>query len=84
MSVGDWGSELTAWRRRVRGCLLGGALGDALGAPFEGRPVVAPDELRAWVDSDRPLRWTDDTALQVALADYLAGLADRIRSRSRD
>lgn len=23
MSVGDWDSELTAWRRRVRGCLLG-------------------------------------------------------------
>lgn len=74
MSVGDWDLELPAWRRRVRGCLLGGALGDALGAPFEGFPVVDVDELRAWVDSDRPLRWTDDTALQVALAGYLAGL----------
>lgn len=74
MSIGDWDPELTAWRRRVRGCLLGGALGDALGARFEGLPVVDAHELRAWVDSDRPLRWTDDTALQVALAGYLAGL----------
>lgn len=64
----------TAWRRRVRGCLLGGALGDALGAPFEGAPIVADDDLRAWIDSDEPLRWTDDTALQLALADYLAHL----------
>jgi poly(ADP-ribose) glycohydrolase ARH3 len=67
---------LSAWRRRVRGCLLGGALGDALGVRFEGHPVVDPRELRAWVESDRPLRWTDDTALQLALAGYLAGLED--------
>jgi poly(ADP-ribose) glycohydrolase ARH3 len=74
MSVGDWDLELAAWRRRVRGCLLGGALGDALGAPFEGLPVVEVHQLWTWVDADRPLRWTDDTALQVALAGYLAGL----------
>ena len=74
MSTGDWDPELTAWRRRVRGCLLGGALGDALGARFEGLPIVDAGELQDWIDSDRPLRWTDDTALQLALADYLAGL----------
>lgn len=30
----SWG-ELTAYRARVRGCLLGGAIGDALGNPVE-------------------------------------------------
>ncbi|MDH6145644.1 ADP-ribosylglycohydrolase [Kitasatospora sp. GP30] len=30
----SWG-ELTAFRSRVRGCLLGGAIGDALGYPIE-------------------------------------------------
>jgi len=31
----SWG-ELAAYRARVRGCLLGGAIGDALGFPIEG------------------------------------------------
>jgi ADP-ribosylglycohydrolase len=42
------------WRARVRGCLLGGAIGDALGGPVEfedGRSIVAkyPDRLREFV-----------------------------------
>ncbi|MFI5694277.1 ADP-ribosylglycohydrolase family protein [Kribbella sp. NPDC051586] len=42
------------WRARVRGCLLGGAIGDALGGPVEfadGRTIVAkyPDGVRAFV-----------------------------------
>ncbi|NEE04194.1 ADP-ribosylglycohydrolase family protein [Phytoactinopolyspora halotolerans] len=62
------------WTRRVRGCLLGGALGDALGAPFEGHSTVTAQEIQAWIDADEPLTWTDDTALQLALATYLAEL----------
>ncbi|MEV8098081.1 ADP-ribosylglycohydrolase family protein [Kitasatospora sp. NPDC085879] len=32
--------ELTAYRARVRGCLLGGAIGDALGNPIEMKSMV--------------------------------------------
>jgi poly(ADP-ribose) glycohydrolase ARH3 len=63
------------WRDRVRGCLLGGALGDAVGAPFEGRAAVRPEQLDRLLDASTPLTWTDDTALQVATAGYLAGLS---------
>jgi poly(ADP-ribose) glycohydrolase ARH3 len=64
----------SVWQGRVRGCLLGGAVGDALGAPFEGWPTVAGREVDRWAASDRRLSWTDDTALQLALAGYLAEL----------
>jgi ADP-ribosylglycohydrolase len=42
------------WRARVRGCLLGGAIGDALGGPVEfedGRSIVAkhPDGVRTFL-----------------------------------
>jgi ADP-ribosylglycohydrolase len=42
------------WRARVRGCLLGGAIGDALGGPVEfedGRSIVAkhPDRVRTFL-----------------------------------
>ncbi|MGY2004984.1 ADP-ribosylglycohydrolase family protein [Blastococcus sp. SYSU DS1024] len=62
------------WEDRVLGLLLGGAVGDALGARFEGSARVPPDELHRSLTSDGMLRWTDDTALQVALADHLADL----------
>jgi ADP-ribosylglycohydrolase len=39
----SWG-ELTAYRSRVRGCLLGGAIGDALGNPVE---FLSLDAIRA-------------------------------------
>ncbi|MFW6091531.1 MAG: ADP-ribosylglycohydrolase family protein, partial [Actinomycetota bacterium] len=57
-----------SWRDRVRGCLLGGALGDALGAPFEGVRAVDGTDWERLITSARPLAWTDDTALQLALA----------------
>lgn len=56
---------------RVRGCLLGAALGDALGAPFEGQERPQPHHVLAWLRSDEPLRWTDDTALTIALTERL-------------
>lgn len=34
MNVRSW-DELAAYRSRIRGCLLGGAIGDALGSPVE-------------------------------------------------
>jgi ADP-ribosylglycohydrolase len=41
------------WRARIRGCLLGGAIGDALGGPIEfenSTSIVAshPDGVRTW------------------------------------
>jgi poly(ADP-ribose) glycohydrolase ARH3 len=60
---------------RIRGCLLGAACADALGAPFEGRPLVDPAELRAWADGPMPLRHTDDTAMTIVVAEHLAAAA---------
>lgn len=57
------------WRSRVRGCLLGGAIGDALGGPVEfqdGRSIVAkyPDGVREYVAGDWPAGTiTDDTQM---------------------
>jgi poly(ADP-ribose) glycohydrolase ARH3 len=56
---------------RFRGALLGVAAGDALGAPFEGRPRVDPAAVRAWAGADQPLRWTDDTLMTIGLASSL-------------
>ena len=64
-----------SWRSRLRGCLLAGALGDAVGRPFEGRWAVSDREVGAVIEAG-PLTWTDDTALLLALAEYLAGLDD--------
>lgn len=53
---------------KFRGTLLGVAVGDALGAPFEGAAAVAPADL---ADLDRdpgPLRYTDDTHMTLGLA----------------
>lgn len=70
--MSDEATAATSWRDRVRGCLFGGALGDALGAPFEGMPVVGGGDWERLIAGARPLAWTDDTALQLALARYLA------------
>ncbi len=58
-------------RGRARGVLLGLALGDALGAPFEGRSRVTGVQLDAWIDAGEPLRWTDDTHMALTLARHL-------------
>ena len=53
---------------RWRGALLGTGIGDAVGAPFEGATSVDEAEVRRWMAASRPLRWTDDTAMALALA----------------
>jgi ADP-ribosyl-[dinitrogen reductase] hydrolase len=50
---------------RIHGCLLGGALGDAIGSHFEGSPVVSDFAL----PSD--LRVTDDTQLTLATCEAI-------------
>jgi poly(ADP-ribose) glycohydrolase ARH3 len=57
---------------RWRGALLGTALGDAVGAPFEGRRQVEVAEVEAWLGADEQLVWTDDTAMTIGLARSLA------------
>lgn len=56
---------------RFRGCLLGLALGDALGAPLEGGPI----ERLLWrligKTGDGHMRWTDDTQMSLDLAESL-------------
>ncbi|MFO7959848.1 MAG: ADP-ribosylglycohydrolase family protein [Nitriliruptoraceae bacterium] len=53
------------------GCLLGLALGDALGAPFEGRRRVDPSEVDRLAAGVGDLRWTDDTHMALTLATAL-------------
>jgi ADP-ribosylglycohydrolase len=72
--------------QRIRGALLGLAVGDALGAPFEG---MAPSETSRLVGDGQvemsgggrgwePGEWTDDTAMTLLLAESIAerGLLD--------
>lgn len=63
---------------RAIGCLLGLALGDALGAPFEGRASVDRVEVDRLLTSDEPLRWTDDTHMMLGLADSLIACSARV------
>lgn len=73
---------------RMLGCLLGGAIGDALGAPVEGmtlgeiRDRYGPDGVTTFV----PGRFgtgaiTDETQLTLFTADALVGASERARER---
>ncbi|HEU4568590.1 MAG TPA: ADP-ribosylglycohydrolase family protein [Marmoricola sp.] len=55
----------------VRGSLLGVAVGDGLGAPFEGAPPVLRRQVEEWAAAPGPLRYTDDTAMTLVLAGHL-------------
>ena len=54
-------------KEKFLGCLLGAALGDALGASFEGR---RSHQIRL-LPMQRPLRYTDDTHMMVGVAESL-------------
>lgn len=53
---------------RYRGTLLGVAIGDAFGAPFEGRTRLEAEELSRAPAPTTPLRYTDDTHMTIGLA----------------
>lgn len=57
---------------RIRGCLLGGVIGDAFGAPLEGASQAGLQDLVAR-RAARPAPWgyTDDGAMLLACADAL-------------
>lgn len=57
---------------RCRGALLGVAVGDALGAAFEGHPGPVPlNRLRAHLADMAPVTFTDDTAMTIAVTESL-------------
>jgi ADP-ribosyl-[dinitrogen reductase] hydrolase len=62
---------------RYRGCLLGLAVGDALGAPFEGSPpgdgssFLCEEMLGGGPFHLEPGEWTDDTSMALCLAESL-------------
>ncbi|EIE97222.1 ADP-ribosylglycohydrolase family protein [Saccharomonospora glauca] len=66
---------------KARGLLFGLALGDCLGAPFEGRREVTETDIVTTRDGTGQLRHTDDTALTLVLARHLAHrVGDRPRT----
>ena len=66
------GPDLAMLRDRARGCLLGGAIGDALGGPVEFLSLAAIRSRYGFgVDLDDPGLITDDTQLTLFTADGL-------------
>ncbi|MEX0937350.1 MAG: ADP-ribosylglycohydrolase family protein [Pirellulales bacterium] len=61
----------TSLRSRFRGVLLGVAVGDALGAPFEGNAHVSPNSVNLLTTQPHDLRYTDDTHMTIGMAESL-------------
>ena len=58
-------------RKKFLGSLLGAALGDAIGASWEGRPMAAEHEIELVASVSHPLRYTDDTHMTIGMAESL-------------
>lgn len=58
-------------RGRYQGCLVGVAVGDALGAPMEGRALVTDGYLERLPADPGPMEYTDDTAMTIGVAESL-------------
>ena len=56
---------------RYRGALMGVAVGDALGAPFEESLRVAPESIESLRGEPGELRYTDDTHMTIGVAQSL-------------
>jgi poly(ADP-ribose) glycohydrolase ARH3 len=56
---------------RFRGALLEAAIGDALGAPFEGAPTVPLADLKKLLERPGLLQYTDDTHMTLGVAESL-------------
>ncbi|MDY6826780.1 MAG: ADP-ribosylglycohydrolase family protein [Bacillota bacterium] len=59
------------FKSKFRGCILGLAVGDALGAPFEGAWPTAASQIRAKAARSENLRYTDDTHMAIGVAESL-------------
>ncbi len=53
------------------GALVGTGIGDALGAPFEGRSRVKPEDIDGIADRLASLTYTDDTHMMIGVAESL-------------
>lgn len=58
-------------KEKARGALLGAAVGDALGAPFEGLAAVDQERLKRLLVDPGPMRYTDDTHMTIGMAESL-------------
>ncbi|PKV79976.1 ADP-ribosylglycohydrolase family protein [Nocardia fluminea] len=71
------------WAQRVHGCLLGGAIGDALGAPVETRSLqqIRAEYGSAGVTDIAPLRISEETQLTAFTVEAL--IKGSVRARSK-
>jgi len=58
-------------KSKFLGALVGTGVGDALGAPFEGRRQVKLEEIEAIADRQEVLIYTDDTHMMIGVAESL-------------
>jgi poly(ADP-ribose) glycohydrolase ARH3 len=58
-------------KSKFLGALIGTAIGDALGAPFEGYPEVEAEEIEAVADRQEVLTYTDDTHMMIGITESL-------------
>jgi ADP-ribosylglycohydrolase len=68
---------------KVHGCLVGLAIGDALGAPVEGWPAAEISEKHGWVDdflTEQPVG-TDDTEYAMLTAKLLMKYGEKLTSQ---
>jgi len=63
-------NAMPSLRSRIRGCLLGGLIGDAMGAPTEGKTYQQIAETFGEV-TDFEGAGTDDTAIRLILIDAI-------------
>jgi len=84
------GGEVPDAASRIRGCLLGGAIGDALGAPTEFltlaeiRPKYGPRGVTGFESCyGRPGAFTDDTQMTLFTAEGLIRASNRAAGRGR-
>ena len=60
-----------ALKSKFLGALVGTGVGDALGAPFEGRWQVSPEQVEAAADKLEALIYTDDAHMMIGMAESL-------------
>lgn len=58
-------------KSKFLGALMGTGVGDALGAPFEGRCQVNPEEVEVVAEKLEVLTYTDDTHMMIGIAESL-------------